>query len=347
MADKIVDTLKRIYSIVVSRADIIFAIFMLALVVRYAFYVAGLQSPMWDAATYLINARNWLHGTPLFESYRPPLISWLTSAIWLVTGEEWEAVKFLSVFFVLGAGILLYMTLRKQKGGFFALGVTSLTMLNTQVFFYSTQIYTESLSLFFLAAILFIVKLGRPNHWFLAGIAAGLAFAARYPILLQAVAIIAIESLARKNWKLGLRALPGTIAVVLLVVMIMTVKTGTFDMALSKDSSFTFLLSGFYFANSINIWGIAFILVPFAFLFKQTYVDKYNYVFIGWFLISILFWSANSSNHQFRFAIQFTPAVYYLAVLAIENFIRDKTLIAPQKLWKKGAYPALSDAEAD
>jgi 4-amino-4-deoxy-L-arabinose transferase-like glycosyltransferase len=320
MAKKIYDVSKQICSIVMSRVDILFAIFMAGLSAGYCLYISKLSSPMWDGATYLENARNWVTNTPLFEPYRPPLISWLIATVWFFTGENWEAVKFLAAFFTIGAGILLYITLKKHKGGLFALAVTILTMLNTQVFFYSTQIYAEAISLFFLAATLMLVKLGRPGLWFLAGITAGLTFASRYPILLQAVAIIACESLARKNWKLGLRAAIGTIVVVSLVIMVMILKTGTFQMALDKDTSLTFLLSGFYFFNSINIWGIAVVLVPLALIFKKTYADKYNYVFIAWFVISILFWSASSSNHQYRFAIQFTPAVYYLAVLTIENF---------------------------
>ncbi len=312
-----------IYSIVVARVDILFAVFIIGLSSRYYFYISRLSSPMWDGAVYLENARNWVHNAPLFETYRPPLISWLIASIWFFTGEEWETVRFIPVLFILGAGVMLYITLKRHKGGLFALGVTSLTMLNTQVFFYSTQIYAESLSLFFLVATLLLVKSGRPNHWFLAGIAAGLTFASRYPILLQAVTIFVCEALARKNWRLALRAMIATAGMVVLIIMVMAVKTGTFQMALGKDTSFTPFLSGFYLYNSINIWGIVFILVPLAFLFKTTYVDRYNYAFIGWFVISILFWSANSGNHQSRFAIQFTPAVYYLAMLTIDNYIQS------------------------
>jgi hypothetical protein len=319
MGEKITHISESLYSMVTRRIDALFAVFMAGLSARYYLYISNLHSPIWDGAVYLENARNWLQNTPLSEIYRPPLISWLIAATWSVTGEAWTVVKFLPVIFTLAAGVLLYITLKKHKGGIFALGVTTLTMLNAQVFFYSTQIYAEALSLFFLVATLMLVKLGKPNLWFLAGITAGLTFASRYPIILQAIAIIACESLARKSWKLPLRAAVGTIVVTLLVIAVMTFKTGTFQMALNKDTSFTLLLSGFYFFNSINIWGIVFILVPLALIFKMTYVDKYNYVFIGWFIISILFWSANSSNHQFRFAIQFTPAVYYLAILAIEN----------------------------
>ncbi|MCJ7634050.1 glycosyltransferase family 39 protein, partial [Candidatus Bathyarchaeota archaeon] len=255
MANNVCNLAKHISSSMIRRSDIFFMIFMGALLGKYYIVVSGLSSPMWDGATYLENTRDWLANTPLFEPYRPPLISWLIACVWFFTGESWEAVKFLSVFFIMGTGIMLYATLKRHKGGLFALGVTSLTMLNGQVFFYSTQIYTEALSLFFVVATLMFVKLGQPKHWFLAGVSAGLTFASRYPILLQSVAIIAAESLTRKSWKLALRAAIGTAATVSVVILEMIVKTRTFQMALGQERILSPLLSGFYLFNSINIWG--------------------------------------------------------------------------------------------
>jgi hypothetical protein len=65
------------------------------------------------------------------------------------------------------------------------------------------------------------------------------------------------------------------------------------------------------------------LLVPVAFLFRRTYVDNYNYVFIAWFVTSFLFWSAIAENQQARFMGQLMPAAYYLAILAIENIWRS------------------------
>ena len=94
-------------------------------------------------------------------------------------------------------------------------------------------------------------------------------------------------------------------------------------MALGKDTTVTTSLSPFYLVNSIDIWGLAFLLAPIALLQKRTYTDSFNHVFIAWFIISIIFWSLSSDNHQFRFTIQFTPAVYYLSLLAIENIVKS------------------------
>jgi hypothetical protein len=111
--------------------------------------------------------------------------------------------------------------------------------------------------------------------------------------------------------------------VIIIVVLVVYLKAGTFQTALGKDTALTLLFSPFYLINSIDIWGLAFLLVPVALLHERTYSDKFNYSFIAWFIVSLLFWSANSSNFQYRFTIQYTPAVYFLSVLAIENIIKN------------------------
>ena len=322
------DILTLLYS---HKIDIVFAVFLTILFLEYNFYISRMEVPGWDGSAYLTNARNWLDGTPLFEIYRPPLISWLIAGIWTLTGENWVAVKFLQAFFTIGAAIILYVILKRHKGDLFAFGVIALTMLNAQVFFYSSHIYTEGLSLFFVVATLYFLKSDRPNHWLLAGIMMGLTFASRYPIILQAIVIFIVESFMRKDLKLVSRTIMGAIPVIALVISMMFLKTGTFDMALDKDTKFGFMLSNFYLVSSINIWGFAFLLVPVAFIFRRTYTDKYNYTFIAWFIVSLLFWSANTTNTNFRFAIQFTPAVYYLAILAIENIVKSNITLSSIK----------------
>jgi len=313
-----------------SKLDILFLTFLGILAVRYLLYISQMQVPMWDGAVYLINARDWLAGKSLFEIYKPPLISWIIAGVWLFTGENWIYVKPLAALFTIGSGILLYLTLKPRKGDVFALGVAVLTMLNAQVFFYSSQIYTEGLSLFFLVAALYFLKSQRPNYWLLGGVMMGLTFASKYPIFLQCIIIFVVESLILNNRKLITKAIMGAMPVIFIAVSAVYLKTGTFQAALAKDMSFSFILSPFYIVNSINIWGMAFLLVPVGFLFRRTYSESYNYSFIAWFIVSLLFWSSHATNNppvDGRFAIAFTPAVNYLVFLTIENLAKSKGLV--------------------
>jgi 4-amino-4-deoxy-L-arabinose transferase-like glycosyltransferase len=301
----------------------VFVVFTGAILVYYSYYISQMAIPTWDGAVYLENARNWLKGEPLMGSYRPPLISWIIAGIWSILGEDWILAKYVQMLFTVGAGVLLYLTLRAAKGSLFALGVTVLTMLNPQIFFWSTQIITEGFSLFFLTLTLYCLKSKKQYLWFIAGIAMGLTFASRYPIFLPAIVLFIAESIARRNIKLIRNTIVTLVPVIILVVAAVYVKAGEFDVAITRDTRLSPVLSPYYILNSIEIFGPVFLLVPVAFLFRRTYVDNYNYVFIAWFVTSFLFWSAIAENQQARFMGQLMPAAYYLAILAIENIWRS------------------------
>jgi len=320
------DSRNFVNALMAHKIDLAFGAFMLILTLHYVIYILPIQVPIWDGAVYLENAKNWLEGEPLYRAFRPQLFSWIISGIWSITGENWLIIKYLQVSFTLGAGIVLYLTLRKYKGGLFAIGVVSLTMLNAQVFYFSVQMLTEGISLFFLVLALYFLKGKNAKHWPLGGVSIGLTFASRYPIILQALVIMVVESLIRSNPRIFMRAMIGAIPVISIVVLVLFLKTGTFEVALEQDTGVSVLLSPFYIMRAIPIWSFAILLVPVAFLFRKTYTDKYNYTFIAWFLVSLVFWSANASNHQERFAIQYAPAVYFLAILAVENIVKSKPI---------------------
>ena len=313
--------------------DIAFVIFCVFLALYYYEYISMLEVPSHDGTVYLLNAHDWLNNKPLDEIYRPQLISWIIAGIWSITGENWVLVKGLQAIFTVAAGVVLYLLLRKYKGSIFAFGVAALTMINGPVFLFSTQILTEGLSLFFLVLSMYFLKSRKEKYWFLAGITIALTFASRYPVFLQALAIFIVESILSRKPKLALRTISAGVPVLILIVLLIYLKEGTFTTALAKDTTISLLLSPYYIVNSINIWGIPFLLVPVALIYRRTYEDRFNYSFIVWFIVSLLFWSASSGNWQFRFAIQYTPAVYFLSILAIENIIKsgisiDSTIVS-------------------
>jgi hypothetical protein len=332
--EQIIFDLLNIYKI-----DIVFASFCILLISGYNYYVSLQQVPSHDAAFYLLNARDWLTDKPLDEHYRPPLVSWIIAGVWAITGEDWVIVKWLQPIFTIGSGVVLYLLLRKYKGGLFAFGVTSLTMTQESIFLATGYIQPEGMALFFLVLTIYLLKLRKEKYWFLAGISIALTFASRYPVFIQAVAIFLVETIIVRNAKLAYRAILGGVPILIAVVSVVYLKAGIFQIALGKDTTVTTSLSPFYLVNSIEIWGLAFFLAPIALLQKRTYTDSFNYVFIAWFIISLLFWSSSSENHQFRFSFQFTPAVYYLSLLAIENILKSNISLNSLRSLLRGIRP--------
>ena len=306
------------------KIDIIFASFCILLISGYNYYLSLQQVPSYDASYYLLNARDWLTNKPLDEHYRPPLISWIIVGVWSIAGEDWVIVKWIQPIFTIGTGIILYILLRKYKGGFFAFGVTALTMTQESLFL-ARDIFNQKVWHYsFLVLTIYLLKIQKKKYWFLAGVTGALTFASRYPIFLQAAVVFMVETIIIRKPKLAFRAILGAVPILVAIVSVVYLKAGIFQMALGKDSTVTTSLSPFYLLNSFEIWGVAFLLVPIALLQKRTYTDNFNYTFIAWFLVSLLFWSSSSENHQYRFTIQFTPAVYFLSVLAVENIVKSK-----------------------
>src|SRR5919109_2341849 len=185
-----------------NKVNIAFIFFFAVLATYYYFFISQMAFPFWDGGIYLENAQNWLRNEPLEAAYRPPLISWIIAGVWSISGEDWTVAKYIQPIFTLGAGVILYLTLKKHKGDFFAFGVTALTMLNPIVFFWSTEIITEGISLFFVVLSLYFLKSEKQYNWILAGIAIGLTFGSRYPIFLIAVAIFMTETIVRQEAKM-------------------------------------------------------------------------------------------------------------------------------------------------
>jgi 4-amino-4-deoxy-L-arabinose transferase-like glycosyltransferase len=322
-ANKVVVNLRK-------RIDILFIAFCIILVIIYSIYISNMQQPIHDGAVYLLNAKSWLEGTKLYEGFRPQLLSWIISGIWILTGENWLLVKYIQSAFTIASGIILYLVIKHHKGPEFAFGVSGLTMLNGTVFANSIQILTEGLALFFLVLSLYSFK---RNHWFLAGISIGLTFASRYTIVIQALAIFIMEGILVRKPIPIVKTLLATALVMGIVISAIYLKTNQFQTSLPGDSSLTFNLSTYYFVNSVDIWGLAVVLVPIALVSKRTYSDKFNYTFIFWFIVAIVFWSASPNNYQYRFTLQFTPAVYFLAILGAENlfYCLKSSMITPKR----------------
>src|SRR5918992_1698989 len=313
-----------------NKFDIALVFLIAVLAINYHFGISQIATPVWDGAVYLENAQNWLRGETVDEAYRPPLISWIIAGIWSITGEDWTIAKYIQPAFTLGAGVILYLTLKKHKGDFFAFGVTALTMLNPYVLIFSNHILTEGISLFFLVLSIYFLKSENRYGWIFAGIAMGLTFGSRYPVFLIAIAIFLTELITQQNakkLKLFAHTMVGLVPIILLIISAVYINSGSFTVAIERDTRVSLILSLFYVENFIQIFGFISLLLPIALLLRRTYIDKYNYVFIAWFIFGFLAWSAISENQQERFMIQLTPAVYFLTVLAIENiWKRSKVL---------------------
>src|SRR6185295_15411368 len=212
--------------------DFVFVLFTIFLTGYLIYQIESIKVPIWDSAVYLVNARNWAENMPLIEGFRPPLISWVIMAFNAVLGGGFEAIKYVSIIFPIVTSVLLYSILRRSSGGLFALTVVILTMLNQQVLTNNTQVLSEGISLLFLVLQLYLFRSNNPRNWIFGGVALGLTFAARYPIGVQAIAILLAEVIFNNNIKLFRNALMGAAPIILIAIALVILKTGAFQMTI-------------------------------------------------------------------------------------------------------------------
>ena len=123
-------------TIIKSKIDFLFIISDVIYSILFYAYVSMMEVPEYDSADYLVNARAWVTNEQLYSGIRPPMISWIIAGVWSLTGENWVIIKYLMPVFTLAAGLVLYKHLKEYKGSMFAFGVTALTFLNPNVFFW-------------------------------------------------------------------------------------------------------------------------------------------------------------------------------------------------------------------
>jgi len=134
----------------------------------------------WDEYVYLGNARGHLTTSYHTEDFRFPLLEYLISVVWLVTGENVLIAQFMMILISTALIYIFYLTLREytEHSGILLAGFAFSPLL----VFWGFRVYSDILSIL-LVSISFLLIL-KKSDWpdFLSGIFAGLGFLARFPL---------------------------------------------------------------------------------------------------------------------------------------------------------------------
>ena len=139
---------------------------------------------------YLINARTFLLGrgySPGFELFRPPLVPYLISLIWRITGVSYDAATLVQPLFAVAGAYVLFLMLKDMFNLKSAVVGCLLLSVAPIVFQWTDVIEVQCVGMCFLLLVVYMLWLGiRRSERFLplAGGALALATLARYTILL-------------------------------------------------------------------------------------------------------------------------------------------------------------------
>ncbi|UCH37828.1 MAG: glycosyltransferase family 39 protein [Candidatus Bathyarchaeota archaeon] len=282
--------------------------------------------PIWDGAVSLINARNLLAGVPLYEWFRPLVLSVITAGIWLFTGENFVIIKYVHIIFTLLTGVVFYILLKKDMGGSYALAGTILLMTSTQILLWSDHMIVHGISVFFATLTVWLWRKNTAKRWILGGLSGSLALLSRYPTGFIIVVVLIAYTITHKKLFLFYSALVGLLLPLVplyfysppLLVEVLFALVGHYS-GLSDVPGTVGADVGtplFYISNAWNVFKVCSILAVLALVFKSTYTKVKNRVWLFWLGSSFIIYTV-IPNQNVRFTFEWTPAVVYLAMLTI------------------------------
>jgi 4-amino-4-deoxy-L-arabinose transferase-like glycosyltransferase len=175
---------------------LLLALFLCAMLL-YAFHSP--RALLWDEAVYVGMAKylSSAGASGLWELFRPPLVPLIDSAFWKAGLDAVVSSTIIGILFAVGCIAMTYLLAQElfdRRVALLAAGCVAVTPIFVK---YAATILTDIPSLFF--ALLALHLIVRKRH-LPAGLAAGLAFVAKFPQLLIVVPII-LSLLVEHGWR--------------------------------------------------------------------------------------------------------------------------------------------------
>lgn len=312
------------------------------------YMVYKIDIPIWDASAFLVNARNMLHGEPLYEWFRPPLVSALIAFIWAIGGENLLIVKPLDTLFTTGSAVILYLILRRHGvRHYIAIIAATLFLTSTQVLLWSDYILSHAPTTFFTLLMVFFLFPPRSSSphlphtmIFLGGISASLAFFSRYTTLVTVAAIFFTWFASHRRLSYLFAFLVGALTPVIIYTGVRGIGVDQFAVELMNIYTIHGANPGdpssespLYYVEKYwpNFKVLGLLALP-AIFQRSSYTDRNARVWIFW-LASALIFGALTSNRQLRFTFEWVPAISALAALSLQRIVevqksRDRRIAA-------------------
>jgi len=145
---------------------------------------------MWDAYSYLLNARRFLLGYDpyiFFEILRPPLFPYVISILWKLFGENYYVAAAVQPIFTVAASYVCFLLVKRMFGFQSALVASLFMLVIPEVFLWTNHILVHGVDLLFITASIYFLWrgiTGRPEYYPLAAGSLALATLTRYTTLL-------------------------------------------------------------------------------------------------------------------------------------------------------------------
>jgi 4-amino-4-deoxy-L-arabinose transferase-like glycosyltransferase len=278
---------------------------------------------LWDENAYLGNARSHLSDANYTEDFRYPLLEFIITAVWSMTGESIFAARFVLVLFYLATIYLFFLITQKQvkQSGL----LTLLFSFSSILIFWGFRIYTDVLVLFFILLSFHLLQKQRSRYVFFAGIATGLAFLTRFTAIILVGAIV-INYLLKKDIKNTAFFLLGCLLSISpwLIFNYATYGDPLWDFKGYQDivSRYNAFMSPLLFIEQIIATTHIF-FIGLLFQIKKAWRDSNQRLMLIYIILHIAYIGFVSDVKSDRYVISILPFIYILGWSFITNIQRS------------------------
>jgi hypothetical protein len=298
---------------------------LLYLAVSYSFL-------LWDENAYLGNARSHIGVSRYTEDFRFPLLEYLIAFVWLFTGESVLAARILAIAFSIGAIFISYLLFKqyfKEKLVLSPLILTVFLATNILILYWGFRVYPDIAGLFFMMLSAYLVLKKKPAP---AGIAATLAFLARFPNALFGISA-GIYYLAKRDIKSALVFSLGAIATAFpwLIYNLLVYGNPFWDLAdmFVKVGEYTYWEPvSLQLLNLLRVMNVFVLLLPFGIYFMwKDRKKKINYLLLTYAFFFVAYYFLLVNLKLDRYLIGILPFFYLIGYYGLVRIKKHRHLI--------------------
>ncbi len=281
---------------------------------------------VWDEAAYLSNARSHLTQSYYTEDYRFPLLEYIISGTWLITGESIVVAQILMILITLASIFMLYFLAKEfLHDDWLALLTSTLYALSQPILFWGFRVYNDILSITLTMLVFYLyIKKNNKIHDYTIGALFSLVFLTRFPAILFAL-VLGVDLLVKKEINTLKRILLGGGAVLLVWLIGNTITYGNPLFDLFGEGAIIlqhapWQSAWLFFSNIYAVFGLSLLLlIPFIIALCTTQRKNNKWILLtGILLLTAIFYAGINRMKLLRYSIMMLPFLLIAIVLGAQ-----------------------------
>ena len=299
-------------------------ILVLTIIAASALHLAVINTSnllLWDEHAYLANARALIAESHYAELFRFPLLGFLIAALWTITGESIIAAQLLAIT-ITGLTTYVFYLVARRFSTRYALLFTALFAFSAPMISWGSRIYTDIGAVLFALIAFYLVLQSddQTKRTVYAGIAGGLSFLMRYPVIIIPL-IAGAYLIITKRYRAAILMVLGALIIIGPWMIINTILTGNplsglIDQATIVSEYYSFQSPLVYFEHIAAALSISLILII---GYLASLRSNTKHMLLLAIIISILIVQSAAQIKLARYVITILPLLLIAIMIGLEH----------------------------